>query len=727
MVEDPENNIELWSDEPKLNEIIEELDQAQSDANWFYRRMDQARSWWYSQWAGQTIDGRKHVQFQGADCFPWDGASDSRLRIVATLISDQVSVRKFAFFQSKIQARSVRPLQQAGESNKGTKLLQWTVYNHMWPQVLREVPLVFNWWQGFGVGFMGIEWEQQRRLEYHQISLQDLSQIIGALGGGQGGNGQQDMAGQLLEVIMDPTHEDELTTLMQQLSPILSRPGARKIVKDMREKGMAQVPVAYPFINKPRWTALRPCVDVLFPSETSDLQEARWFCRMDDWVSETELNDRIETDGYAAEFVDELLKHKGTAGLSSQPWSTRDGSPPRSYRNLMQLYHFYYKALENGTPCMYKTVFSPLVKSDNGKPLCAKHGMAEYSHGFYPAIEFCRRTEDRRILGSMGIAEEAYTDELDIKRQQDGLSDRTSLCHRPPMIVPYSRVKDIKGTPIPGAVLGVSRPREVDWMPMPPTDATPVAVIQMVQQRIDRRYGLFGADVDPELKQMRRQEAGQDTLALMGLVLEQTWQLIQQYEAPQEVAEVVGELARPFPVSRDEIQGKHEITATTDMRMLDAEYAQEKLSLIGQAMAFKQEGMLFNMAVEAIDPDAADALQQSQVSPEAQEKEQQDERNAIAQAFAGVESPLPMYGNHQLRLQTLMQNTIQSPNPMMMQRLQMLPDTQKILQNREQFFRNQIQQYTQNPVIGRALQTATFQPKAAPQLQAPPGGQQGGA
>jgi hypothetical protein len=722
MVEDPENNIELWSDEPKLNEIIEELDQAQSDANWFYRRMDQARSWWYSQWQGQTIDGRKHAAFQ-TDCFPWDGASDSRLRIVATLISDQVSVRKFAFFQSKIQARSVRPLQQAGESNKSTKLLQWTVYNHMWPQVLREVPLVFNWWQGYGVGFLGIEWEQQRRLEYHQISLQDLAQILGALGQGQG----EDMAGQLMEVLMDPTHEDELTTLVQQLSPILSRPDARKIVTSLRTTGMASVPVAYPFINKPRWTALRPCVDVLFPSETSDLQEARWFCRMDDWVSETELNDRIETDGYDPAFVDKLKEQKGVAGLSSQPWSTRDGSPPRSYRNLMQLYHFYYKALENGTPCMYKTVFSPLVKTSNAKPLCAKHGMAEYNHGQYPAIEFCRRTEDRRILGSMGVAEEAYTDELDIKRQQDGLSDRTSLCHRPPMIVPYSRVKDIKGTPIPGAVLGVSRPREVDWMPMPPTDATPVQVIAMVQQRIDRRYGLFGAEVDPELKQMRRQEAGQDTLALMGLVLEQTWQLIQQYESPDDVAEVAGELAKPFPVSRDEIQGKHEITATTDMRMLDADYAQEKLALIGQAMAFKQEGMLFNMAVEAIDPDAADALQQSQVSPEAQQKEQQDELNAIAQAFAGMEPPLPMYANHQLRLQTLMQNTIQSPNPMMMQRLQLMPDTQKILQNRAQFFQNQIQQYQQNPVIGRALQTSTFQPKQAPQLLSPPGGQQGGA
>jgi hypothetical protein len=224
---------------------------------------------------------------------------------------------------------------------------------------------------------------------------------------------------------------------------------------------------------------------------------------------------------------------------------------------------------------------------------------------------------------------------------------------------------------------------------------------------------------------MRRMEAGQDTLALMGLVLEQTWQLIQQYEAPQEVAEVIGPLARPFPISREEIQGKHEITATTDMRMLDADYAQEKLSLIGQAMAFKQEGVLFNMAVEAIDPDAAEALEQSQVSPAAQEKERQEELAAIGQAMSGIEPPLPMYANYQLRLQVLQENTLQSRNPLMMQRLQAAPDTQQILKNRAEFFMNQLQQYTQNPQIGRALQTSTFAPKMAPQLTAAPGG--GGA
>ena len=718
---DDDDNIEVASDDPKCDELAEELEQAQTDANWYYQRMEQARAWWYSQWPGQSIDGRKHATMQ-KDCFPWDGASDSRLRIVATLIADQVSVRKFGFFQSKIQARSVRPLLEAGEASKSTKLLQWVIYNHMWPQVIREVPLLFNWWQGYGCGFMGIEWEQQRRLELHPINLQILEEIVTQMSGGM-----PDTAQMLIQAIMTPQAEDSLITLITQLSPIVKPPQARKIVRDLRETGEAIVPVAYPFTNKPRWTALRPCIDVLFPSEVSDLQEGRFFARMDDWVSETEQRDRIVTEGYDPQYVEESINHKGEPALSMSPWPTRDGHPPRSYRDLIQNVHVYYKTSHDGTPCMYHTVFNPMVKGKNGRCLCAKHGKADQDHGQYPAIEFCRRTEDKRILGSMGICEEAYTDELDAKRQQDGLSDRTSLVHRPPMIVPYSRVKDIKNTPIPGAVLGVSRPREVDWMPLPPTDATPVAVLQMIQQRLDRRYGLFGADIDPELKQMRRMEAGQDTNNLMSLVLEQTWQLIQQYEAPQEVAEVVGEMARPFPVSRDEIQGKHEISVTCDMRMLDVEYAQEKLALIGQAMAFKQSGVLFNMAVEAIDPDAAAALEQSQVSPAAQEKERQDELAAISMAMNGIEPPLPMYANYELRLQILQQNTLGSQNPLMGRRLQMAPDTQQILKNRAEFFQNQIQQYTQNPLIGKALQTSTFAPKQAPQLTAAPGAQNGPA
>ena len=84
--------------------------------------------------------------------------------------------------------------------------------------------------------------------------------------------------------------------------------------------------------------------------------------------------------------------------------------------------------------------------------------------------------------------------------------------------------------------------------------------------------------------------------------------------------------------------------------------------------------------------------------------------------MSGIEDPLPRFGNHKLRMAELLKHTVQSQNPMMAQRLQQNPDAVQILTNRLEFFRNQIQQYEQNPLIGRALQTATFDKRQAPAL-----------
>lgn len=123
---------------------------------------------------------------------------------------------------------------------------------------------------------------------------------------------------------------------------------------------------------------------------------------------------------------------------------------------------------------------------------------------------------------------------------------------------------------------------------------------------------------------------------------------------------------------------------------------------------------MFKMAVEAIDPDAADAIAQDQVSPSAQEKEKRQVRDDVTAMMNGIEVPMPMMANHQLHLATI-QQILSQPN--MMQRLQGMPDSQKLIANRVKFHKNQIQQYQQNPQIGRALATKAFQPTQAPELE----------
>lgn len=768
---DKANNLEVYTDAPNISLLMRELQQAQTDVNLYYNRNAAAYDTWNSRWAGQTADGLKHGQEGGPMPFPWENSSDTRLRTVDDQIRDHVLVSEFAFDSARIQARALRPFaasegQQSGvggqmggaagagaagggqqggggtqgrESNKVSQLLKWMIYTHMAAEVQREIPLAFAWKFGYGASALAVEWDTARRLDFHEISIPMLDDLIQATGGSP-------MMIHLMEAIRNPAQEENMAELVQSFSPIVTKAQARKIVRDLREVGYSEIPVPTVLYSKPRITALRIGVDILFPAYCSELrQEPPWVDRKER-VTETELRDRIKTQNYDPQFVEEACKHKGkTTDAQSGSWIDRTmaerssyagygygvtpnyltSGPADSHRNLIELHHFIYKAIDYGVPCLYRTVFNPdAIGKDSKAPLYATHGPFEYDHGEYPYQELVFERNARSILSSRGIPEIAYTWENELKVQADGLTDRTAIVLRPPMIVPHSRVNAIKGQPIPGAVLGVTRPQEVNWMQLPPTDATPIEVQNSVMARVQNYFGLFGETVDPDKKQLRRKRLGKQTTDTLNLVFDQVFKLMQQYLPDQDVAATVGAMSRPFKVGRQEIQGAHEISVSVDMGMVDAEYMAQKIELIGKVMPFNQAGTadmasLFQAAMQIIDPDLADMTVQD--TQTATEKEKMDEMNAIALAFTGQEPPFPQFGNHQLRLQTLMQNVFQSPNPQMPTRLAQNPDTKAILVNRAKMLQAQIQQHQQNPQIGRMLGQSALQPGQAPQAALPMG------
>lgn len=735
---DPKTNLEIGGAEPNFSLIASELEQARGDLRRYLDRNANAMNIWNARWDGQQTDGLKHGAEGGPNPFPFDGASDSRIRTVDGQIRDHVLVAEFAFDQAKVQARALRPFaqDQGRDAARATQLLSWMLYTHLAAELQREIPLALYWRFGYGASALAVEWEQARRLDFHEISLAQIDQVMQAMGAA-GGNS---MLQELVLAIRDPAQEENVAQLLQALSPVLTRGKARGLVRDLREKGTAQIPVASIYLSKPRVTALRLGVDLLFPADATDLRiSPRWTSRRE-WVSESELRDRIETEGYDTGFVEKAVAKKGQGAdatglqqtleerqaLTGWGYETQPGGNfAAGFRNLIELQHFIYRAIEYGTPCLYRTVFCPAVSSKS-TPLYATHGVYEYAHGEHPYTEMMFERRARSLLESRGIPEIAYTWENEIKTQADGLADRTSLVNSPIMIVPHNRVAAMAGQQrLPGSVLGVTRKGEVDWQPLPPSDGTPVEVIQMVEVRVARFFGLFGPELDPELKQMRRQRLGAEVCGELNLAFDQVFKLMQQFLPDDDIAGVVGALQRPFKVSREQIRGGYEISVAVDMRMMNEDYVSKKLDLIGKALQFNQAGTanmsgLFKLAMENIDPDAADDIVQDDQT--ATDKEKQDELGAVGQAMNGIEAPLPQQGNHQLRMQTLLGATLQSTNPLMKNRLAQNPDTVAILQNRLKFFQNQIQQMQQNPQIGRMLSTQTFN-KQAPQAALPAGGQ----
>lgn len=707
MADEPQSLETSELDEPNLDKIVEEMEMSQADSSRYLSRIAISQAFWQCEWDGMMSDGRVDWRFT-PDRGCWDGSSDSRLRIVETIAKEHVTLDLVAFWSARVQCKSIRPFVHGRDVNISDRMLQWRVYTHMKRELLNELPTAFLLKHALGLSFLGVEWEQQRERIDVPVTLDMIAQITAALG-----------LGMLTQQILDPDkfYDKELIKTLQAMSPIMTTDDARGILNDLRNTGQAQIPTAQLRINKPKWTTLRPCMDVLFPSETVDFQRARWSA-IRELVSESELEDRIVTDNYDPDFVTEAVKHKGDFAAFTPRSTPENQAGHGSNRDMIELFTFRMRYLDNGVPCMYRTVFNDATRGKDN--LYAIHQKDPYDHGQHPAVALRRSFNFRPLLTSIGIADESYTDEMDMKRQQDGINDLSDLRTQPPMIVPTLRAQATKNAYGPRAVMTAMQPNQVSWAPLPPYDQMPVLVMQQIEARLDRRYAIIGGAIDPEIKAVRRQQLAQQCLGEIELALEMTFQLMQQYETDAEVQEVAGKGSQPWQFGVKDIQGKHNISATIDMKLIDIEQAKAKMQLLAEMMPFKQAGgLVFQAAAQIIDPDLADALTADQMSPTAQEREIKDAYSDMAQIMAGIEPQKNAMANAQLRIQTI--NTIvQQPNVMM--KLQQDPVAQKLFQNYLNYYMLQIQQYQNNPQIGRSLATTAFSPSTPAQTTTAPAG-----
>lgn len=719
---DDERNLEVASPEPKLDLMMEELDQAQSDISYYLQRNDCAYNYWQSRWPNQSISGLK----EEADAFPWPNASDARPRTVKQVHRDHCVFAMGAFRNARIQAKSVRPHApgRARQTGQVSKLLQWEVNTNMRPNLAREVPLALSWDFGYGASVIGIEWHTNRRLEYRPLTVHGLIEWI-AIQEQVPEEAFPRLVAEVLAAMSDPAQAETLAQYVQSLSPEeLTRTASRRILTQLRQERHAEVPVPYVYESLPVWTARRIGVDIIFPGTTGDLQKAR-FTALVEPVTETELRDRVETADYDPAFVEAAIKQKGQGwdGTWIQRTAEERGEDYNAFEEMIQLIHFDAKVSHKGVPCLYRTIFSPAVTRQrrSDQPLYASHGPRSYKHGKIPSIELRFEREFRPILSSQGIPEQAYSWEQLLKTQLDGTADRAQIVLKPPMIVPHAALGAIRSEYGPGALMGVKGNREVQFAPLPPFDATPASIMAYIDARVERSWPLFGKDLDPELKRAYQAELAATVLGEFDLCYEQTFQLMQEMLPEQTATDVAGEMERPFQVDRAEIQGRHTIEATFDPRANEDEYQGKIIESYLQLMQFNQGGT-FNVdkmaraLAERLDPDLADEMVEDR--PVAVARERSDEQTALMAMLNGIEPDFPQFGDHQTRMEFLNEKL---SDPQLQARITKDANAENIwalLENRMKLHQDQIQQYQVNPGIGRAVGTKTFE-KVAPQMALP--------
>lgn len=672
--------------ETDIREAIGNISEAEADVAGYLEKKQRNYEVRMALWAGQSEDGRKRQASMGRAPFPWEGASDCRLRLADALVNETCALLVNAFFRAKVQMQPVESGDAAAKTAAETAV-RWMLFQHCADDLRREVELLANYQEQFGLGVMHVGWRRTTRTERKAVTVEMFQAALARTG--------DPMWQILIESVMDPAQEDDAAAMLRDM--VAPEAGKLSVVRALRNEGAAEYENPYIYENRPEFVALEPWEDVFFPASTGDLQRARWIAWRE-LVSETELRERGITEGYDAEFIEKALKQKGSYRRPIRNYYRDEVISLDTEAEMIELWHYYDR--ESGKDGATRVRYA--VLHDQVPEVAGVSDLMPYEHGQFPFVEFVRERAGRCLLESRGVPEIVESAQQEIKIQRDYRSDRSSIAVLPPVRVPANRGK-LNLVFGPGAQVAERRPNEFGWMQPPPFDQGTIEIENATRRDVDQYFGRISESVPQPLTALMQQTAVDRWLRSCKAVVAQAFALMQQYLTDIEILRVTGAMPAPFKVSREAIQGRFDLTAEFDVRDLDAEALGKKLDVISKlAVPLDVAGVidragLVQFVMGAIDPGLAQKIVKDQATATAQEAE--DEQLAFTKIAAGTEPPLPREGqNAQLRMQVL-QGIVQA-NPQVQGRYQQDEIFKTMIDARMKAFAFQLQQ-VQNAQIGR--------------------------
>lgn len=708
-------------DKPDVKALIEELSDAIRGGEVWMQRAQLAEDTRWCMWSGQHDDGRKHADEGEDPPFPWDGASDSRVRLTESSVREATMVCNAAFKRGRWKAKP-RKATEPGMGHKVSLLLQWLVFTEMRPHSERERRLAADWRNMYGVSLTMVEWERGTALELREIDLNkgiatvmgvDEEQVAAFMAALEAG--EAEAPPELLDVVdlfQNAEREPELIEAMQAFLPNTKRRHLKRAAKQMRETGRMELPIPVVVSDRPKWTALKPFYNVFFNPSITTIDEAeRVFVRQ--WLTKTELLEKQASEQWDKKFVEEVLKHPASSSTTrlealregGKRWEGARGSfegGVEDRRDRYEIFCCYHKHNDDmGVPGIYKTIISAHAL-DSRHELFGKHELLKYARLRMPFTEHVFWRESDTLLHNVGIPYLIYTYQNEVKTQRDYRIDAASIGILPPV---RRHIRDMD-TPL---VLGPDMPvyesvrGSTDWMQPPPSNSRlSVEIEEAVRRDANRLVGQFDAAIPAPVIAMHQQELADAYLDEMVDILSQTLMLAGQYMPEVMVTRVAG-LRKPFAMNNDELRSEFDLEIVFDARELDSAYIANKLKALHEVVNMDVTGVidrarLISLSVEVIDAHWAEELVTS--ADEAALKEVSEEQMNIALIMTGQEPAMVEEGqNFGIRLQVL-ENTL-GQSPLVQQAYQGNEIIQELLDNRRKHLHHMVEQKSTNAQIGR--------------------------
>jgi hypothetical protein len=620
-----------------------------------------------NKWDGKSDDLRK----QGANAFPWQGASDMEVNVIGERIDAFVSILDQALQRSHIKAfpTSMSSMPRAAIVSA---FLKWMRSTYI-PNFRQEMELGANYLLEKGIMVTYVGWKRESRTFKQAVNLQQIAQLMP----------------EMVDLILSGTNDEEVVALLQQAFPVISKKRAKSVVKDLRRMGVAEVPIPRNTVDCPVAYTCAPDGEVLFPSYCSDPQRAPYaFWRT--FMTAQELEKKVTNEGWDEKWVDtaiETLRGKDTMYYDGEKTKDFNRLPITDDNDLVMVVYAYQRLIdeEDGSEGIYCTVFHPQAEG------FAKH---ELLNGYddYPFVVTRLSNDQKRIYETANFSDILRGAQMQVKTERDSRIDRSSLATLPPIMHPAGRPPSDWG---PGRRVPYRRMGEVTFGPTPPFDPGSERIEQQMVQQADRAVGL---DPSSPISAFRQQFVVDKFLSHVRDVLSMAWKLFQRM-GPDEVFFQVTGNPNPQTMTKGSPDDNFSIVVNFDSQSNDPETAETQLRNMVSLVQLDRNGRIdvnkmLEFVAASINPIFADYVLQP--AEEAQDKMMKDITDDLAKIYSGIEVPARPNGA-QIAMQ-MVQAYVQQPD--VAQRAQQDPAFAERLQKYAGQYEFMMQQ-AQNSEIGK--------------------------
>lgn len=584
-----------------------------------------------NKWDGKSDDLRK----QGANAFPWQGASDMEVNVIGERIDAFVSILDQALQRSHIKAfpTSMSSMPRAAIVSA---FLKWMRSTYI-PNFRQEMELGANYLLEKGIMVTYVGWKRESRTYKQTVTLQQIAELMP----------------EMVDLILSGTNDEEVVALIQQAFQAISKKRAKSVVRDLRKKGIAEVPIPRNTVDCPVAYTCAPDGEVLFPSYCSDPQRAPYaFWRT--FMTAQELEKKVTNEGWDAKWVDtaiETLRGKDTMYYDGEKTKDFNRLPITDDNDLVMVVYAYQRLIdeEDGSEGIYCTVFHPQSEG------FAKH---ELLNGYddYPFVVTRLSNDQKRMYETANFSDILRGAQMQVKTERDSRIDRSSLATLPPIMHPAGRPPSDWG---PGRRVPYRRMGEVTFGPTPPFDPGSERIEQQMVQQADRAVGL---DPSSPISAFRQQFVVDKFLSHVRDVLSMAWKLFQRM-GPDEVFFQVTGNPNPQTMTKGSPDDNFSIVVNFDSQSNDPETAETQLRNMVSLVQLDRNGRIdvnkmLEFVAASINPIFADYVLQP--AEEAQDKMMKDITDDLAKIYSGIEVPARPNGA-QIAMQ-MVQAYVQQPD-----------------------------------------------------------------